>query len=99
MISNIIYGMGESDSDLEDTMEKMCSIGVIPGLRALRTNGINSEQLTSAIGHPEPVTPARAMRLAEMQKTILSKHGLSTLTSVTMCMECGCCDLVPFRDL
>ena len=99
VISNIIYGMGESDSDLEDTMEKMCSIGVIPGLRALRTNGINSEQLTSAIGHPEPVTPARAMRLAEMQKSILSKHGLSTLTSVTMCMECGCCDLVPFRDL
>ena len=99
VISNIIYGMGESDSDLEDAMNRMCSMGVIPGLRALRTNGINSEQLTSAIGHPDPVTPERALRLAELQKDILEKHGMRTMTSVTTCMDCGRCDLVPFRDL
>lgn len=99
VISNIIYGMGESDTDLEEAMDRMCSIGVIPGLRALRTNGINSEQLESAIGHPEPVTPKRAMDLARKQKSILERYGMDTRTSVTMCMECGCCDLVPFRDL
>ena len=99
VISNIIYGLGETDEDLERMMERLCSIGVIPGLRALRTNGINSSQLTEAIGHPEPVTAERALGLVRMQRSILERHGLTTMTSRTMCMECGCCDLVPFRDL
>ena len=99
VISNIIYGMGETDADLSDVMDRPCSMGVIPGLRALRTNGINSIQLTDAIGVPEPITSERALGLARMQKEIMKKHGLTSLSSHTMCMECGCCDLVPFRDL
>lgn len=99
VISNIIYGMGETDVDLSDVMDRLCSMGVIPGLRALRTNGINSIQLTDAIGVPEPITSERALGLARMQKEIMKKHGLTSLSSHTMCMECGCCDLVPFRDL
>lgn len=99
VISNIIYGMGETDADLSDVMDSLCSMGVIPGLRALRTNGINSIQLTDAIGVPEPITSERALGLARMQKEIMKKHGLTSLSSHTMCMECGCCDLVPFRDL
>lgn len=99
VISNIIYGMGETDADLSDVMDRLCSMGVIPGLRALRTNGINSIQLTDAIGVPEPITSERALGLARMQKEIMKKHGLTSLSSHTMCMECGCCDLVPFRDL
>ena len=99
VISNIIYGMGETDADLSDVIDRLCSMGVIPGLRALRTNGINSIQLTDAIGVPEPITSERALGLARMQKEIMKKHGLTSLSSHTMCMECGCCDLVPFRDL
>lgn len=99
VISNIIYGMGETDADLSDVMDRLCSMGVIPGLRALRTNGINSIQLTDAIGVPEPITSERALGLARMQKEVMKKHGLTSLSSHTMCMECGCCDLVPFRDL
>ena len=44
------------------------------------------------------MTPDRAVRLAEIQKAAMKRHGLTTETSVTMCFECGCCDLVPFRD-
>ncbi|MDO5862117.1 MAG: radical SAM protein [Thermoplasmata archaeon] len=99
VVSNIIYGLGETDGDLREAMETLCSIGVIPGLRALRVNRINRESLTAAIGEPVPVTPERALAVARMQKEIMQAHGLTSKTSGTMCMECGCCDLVPFRDL
>lgn len=99
VITNIIYGLGETDEDLRSSMEEICSIGAIPGLRALRVNSLNRDSLLKAIGETEEVTPERAMRLAEMQKSIMERHGLTSRTSGTMCLECGCCDLVPFRDL
>ncbi len=99
VISNIIYGLGETDEDLESAMEELCSMGVIPGLRALRVNSYNREQLAEAIGEQPRVTKERALKLARMQKRIMEEHGLTSLTSRTMCMECGCCDIVPFRDI
>jgi len=98
VVSNIIYGLGETDEDLREAMERICSIGAIPGLRALRVNKYNRENLIKAIGEPVPVTPERAMKVASMQKEIMKEHGLTSKTSGTMCLECGCCDLVPFRD-
>ena len=98
VVSNIIYGMGETDADLDVAMERMCRMGVLPGLRALRVNDINRVRLMEAGIRCEQVTPERAVRLAEMQKAAMRRHGLTTETSVTMCFECGCCDLVPFRD-
>ena len=98
VISNIIYGMGETDADLDVAMERMCRMGVLPGLRALRVNTLNRARLEGAGIRCEPVTPERAVRLAEIQKAAMKRHGLTTETSVTMCFECGCCDLVPFRD-
>lgn len=98
VISNIIYGMGETDADLDVAMERLCSMGVLPGLRALRVNDMNRARLLEAGVRGEQVSPDRAMRLVEMQKSAMRRHGLTTETSVTMCFACKCCDLVPFRD-
>ena len=99
VISNIIYGMGETDADIEEAMERLCSMGVLPGLRALRINPMNAGRMHDAVGDLPEVTVERAVRLARMQKAAMERHGLTTMTSRTMCFECGCCDLVPFRDL
>ena len=48
VVSNIIYGMGETDADLDVAMERMCRMGVLPGLRALRVNDINRVRLMEA---------------------------------------------------
>ena len=97
--SNVIYGMGESDGDLTAIMEKLCSIGVIPGMRALRVNKYNRESLTEAIGVPVPVDPGYMVEIARRQRETMARYGLDTNTCHTMCLECGCCDIVPFRDL
>ena len=97
--SNIIYGFGETDDDVTNAIEELCKIGVIPGLRALRINDYNRQPLIDAVGPLEKSDPDRMVRLAEIQKDLMSRYGLDTRTSKTMCLECGCCDIVPFRDI
>jgi len=96
--SNVIFGMGESDEDLRQTMELLCGLGVIPTVRPLRYNNYNRESLAKAMVDPEPVAPARMIAVAKMQKEIMLHYGLTTQTCQTMCLACRCCDLVPFKD-
>ena len=97
--SNIIYGLGESDDDVMNEMERLASIGIIPGLRALKITSVNMKELTASLGHLVPVSGERMIHLAKEQKRIMLKNGLTTETFRTMCFECQCCDIVPFRDL
>lgn len=97
--SNIIYGLGETDGDIVFTMERLASLGVAPGLRPLRISSATEDRIAEALGDIEPITSARMIRLAKEQKRILSENGLDTRTFHTMCFECTCCDIVPFRDL
>ncbi len=97
--SNIIVGMGESDRNVVDGVEALARLGCVATLRPLRLNDLNRGPMTAALGELETLTPERLLRLAKEQKTILERHGLTSLTLHTMCHECKCCDLVPFRDL
>ena len=97
--SNVIYGFGETDQDVYDVMERLCGIGVIPGLRALRINGINRQSLEESMGRLEKASSDRIIALARKQKEVMARYSLDTRTSRTMCLECGCCDIVPFRDI
>ncbi|MCL1983991.1 MAG: radical SAM protein [Methanomassiliicoccaceae archaeon] len=96
--TNLIFGIGESDGDLENCMEMLASFGCVPGLRAVRVNEMNEKNLKDA-GIVPGITEERMIRLADIQKRILNEYSLTTRTFRTMCFECGCCDLVPFRDL
>lgn len=97
--SNIIFGLGETDGDVEECMRMLCGMDVIPTVRGLRYNNYNRESLAEAIGDQEKVSPERMIRVAKMQKSLLEEYGLDTRSAHTMCLECGCCDIVPFRDL
>ena len=97
--SNIIFGMGETDEELMEMSELLCSKGIIPTLRALRVTSLNRDQLKDAIGDQPPVTPERSIDVANMLKEIMERYDLDTRKCHTMCIECGCCDIIPFRDL
>lgn len=97
--SNVIYGLGETDQDVISMLETLCSMGVIPILRAIRVEGPSKESLELAIGKTVPITTDRSMYLTLEQKKIMEKYGLSSAKCLTMCNKCGCCDLVPFVDL
>jgi len=97
--SNIIVGMGETDANVLAGVENLARLGCIATLRPLRLNDINRGPMTEALGPLEPPSPDRLMRLAREHRRILERHGLTSLTLHTMCHQCKCCDLVPFRDL
>ena len=98
--SNIIYGLGETDDILVQTVEKLAEIGIVPTLRKIRFNEFNKEKIEEALTYKISKTSAdRIIKLALKQKRILEKNGLTTKTFKTMCHKCGCCDIVPFWDI
>ena len=97
--SNLIVGMGESDESALEGVEALAYKGCIAILRPLRLNELNRAAMEEAVGKVEPITADRLLRLAREHRAILERHGLDTRTLRTMCQECRCCDLVPFRDL
>lgn len=97
--SNIIYGMGETDENVLAGCEYLASLGCVATLRPLRLNDLNKPQMEAAVGQLNSVDPERMVRLAQKYKEILIKYNLTTLSFKTMCHECTCCDIVPFRDI
>ena len=96
--SNMIFGMGETDEQMERAMDRLCAMGAVPGIRALRTNRINLGSIGGILEGVDRATPERAVRLAMKQKECMERHGFDSMPLRTMCMGCGCCDLVPFVD-
>jgi biotin synthase-related radical SAM superfamily protein len=97
--TNLLVGLGESDGNLLDGVRYFAERGIVATLRPLRINSFNREPLTEALGPLEPVTPERIVDLATKAKAIMEENGITSKTYHTMCHECGCCDIVPFRDL
>ncbi|MCX6650905.1 MAG: radical SAM protein [Methanomassiliicoccales archaeon] len=97
--SNIIIGLGETDRNVLEGVHALANLGVVPSIRALKVNPTNRLALEKALGKLDPVTPERLIHLNQEAKLILLGHGLTTRTYQTMCHECGCCDIVPFKDL
>ncbi len=95
--SNIIVGLGESDEDLKDIMQRLCSMGVTPTVRGLRINDDIKDDLQRN-GIEEQPSPDRLMAVSRIQKSLMEEYGLKN-TFDTMCLRCTCCDLVPFIDL
>ncbi|NLT36878.1 MAG: radical SAM protein [Methanomassiliicoccus sp.] len=97
--SNIIVGMGETDANILQGVQELASRGCVATLRPLRLNDLNRRPMAEALGTMEELTPERLLRLAREHRRILENNGLTSLTLHTMCHECGCCDIVPFRDI
>lgn len=98
--SNIILGLGESDEDVINTIERLAKLKCTATLRAVRIDDLNREPLSKALGFEvQPVGPERLVRLAHAQKGIFEQYGLNPTSFLTMCHRCVCCDIVPFKDV
>jgi biotin synthase-related radical SAM superfamily protein len=98
--TNILIGLGEEDENVLMGVEFFARMGAVVGIRVLRINDQNYHRIVKALGHEvEKAEPERMVRLAIAQKEILEKYGLSTYSFETMCHKCGCCDIVPFKDV
>jgi biotin synthase-like enzyme len=97
--SNLIFGLGESDSDMIEGIENLAEMGCIATLRKIRIDKGNRADLLKALGDIPETGPERMLALAEEQKKIIERHGLNPQNLQTMCIPCGCCDIMPFGDI
>lgn len=96
--SNVIYGLGETDQDVDMTLERLCRMNVLPVLRMVNINDMNRDRLLAAGVPDERPTVLRSMFLAGLHKSAMKRHGLEPKRFHSMCFSCACCDLVPFVD-
>ena len=93
VFSNFIIGLGESDSSVQEGIETLAKMGVIPILRP-----VNPHPLRVRDCFTDRPSPERILKLAKIEAEILKKHGLDPRLAKTMCLKCTGCDLVPFVD-
>jgi biotin synthase-related radical SAM superfamily protein len=94
VFSNFIIGLGETDKCVEDGVEYLAKMGVIPILRPITIPPERKGELEATRPSAE-----RLLRLTKMAREILDKSGLSVEISETMCLPCTGCDLTPNRDI
>jgi biotin synthase-related radical SAM superfamily protein len=92
--SNFIIGLGETDACVQEGIETLTSMGVIPNLRPISPHPLRKGEI--AVDRPSGY---RLMLLARLNKSALERHGLDVRVAQTMCLPCTGCDLTPQRDL
>jgi biotin synthase-related radical SAM superfamily protein len=92
--SNFIIGLGESDTCVEQGVETLALMGVIPNLRPISAHPLRAGEIL--IDRPDSY---RLLHLARVNKAALERHGLDVRKALTMCLPCTGCDLTPQRDL
>lgn len=98
--TNLLYGLGETTESILNTVEKLAEEGVVPTLRKVKISHLNQKRIEQTLNYKLPVPSAETMvNLAQNQKKILERHGLTTTEFDTMCHQCKCCDIVPFWDV
>jgi biotin synthase-related radical SAM superfamily protein len=90
VFSNVIVGLGETDSELETCVKNLTSLGVIPVLRPLNP-------VADLAGTPRP-SAERLKKIFAIHERALAAAGLDPREARTMCTNCTGCDLVPGRD-
>lgn len=91
VFSNVILGLGESDEELDDCIERLVSLGVVPILRPL-----NPVAGCSALSRPDA---DRLLRASEHLSNALVTSRLDPSVAQSMCGACTGCDVTAWRDL
>jgi len=92
--SNFILGLGETDGCVEEGVETLTALGVIPVLRPISPHPLRKGEI--AVERP---SADRLLRLARLHRDALERHGLDPRKAKTMCLPCTGCDLTPCRDV
>lgn len=91
VFSNVIVGLGETDSEIDTCVDRLVGLGVIPVLRPLNpVAGCRNLARPSA---------ERLTRAARNLLGALERAGLDPSAARSMCGSCTGCDLAAWRDL
>lgn len=90
--SNIIIGLGESDDDILDGVNKLAEMGALSTLYPYDSIGLINENF-------QRPSAERIYNLAIEHKKILERYHLNPLGAKTMCCACAASHLYPGKDI
>ena len=90
VFTNLIFGLGETDEEMNAAVDALCARGIIPSLRPFSPGGDLKDL-------PRPGFK-RFMNLYKHHRAALAANGLDTREAKTMCIACTGCDMVPGLD-
>lgn len=90
--SNIIVGLGETDENVLDGVNRLAEIGALATLYPYDSIGILDNQFKRP-------SAERIYNLALEHKKILEKHRLNPFGAETMCCACAASHLYPGKDI
>ncbi len=90
--SNMIIGLGETDSDILQGVEVLSKMGALSTLYPYDPIGLPNEKFKRP-------SAERIFNLAVEHKKILEKYELNPLGAKTMCCSCAASHLYPGRDI
>jgi len=97
--SSIIVGLGETDADIEQGVETLCRMGIVPTLYPLDPIPGRIEQLLQLTdGKAGRPSAQRLLKLAEIHKEALDRYALDPTQLRTMCPACAASHLMPGID-
>ncbi len=91
--TNIIIGIGETDSSIINGIKFFAKRGIIPNLRPVYQSKYRLEE--TFMHRP---SKERLLYLYENHLKILKKYNLINIKPLSMCSICGGCDLTPQID-
>lgn len=97
VVTTTYIGLGETDEEIENVIEMLCSNGIMPDVKVVKAK-VMIKEMESKMGKLIPTTPERYARIATILKNKMESYGLKPDTYTTMCYGCRLCTLVPFKD-
>ncbi len=89
--SNIILGLGESETEMKQCITQCLENGVIPIIRPLTPS--------AQLSHFTRPSAEDILNISEFLQNELLRFGLYSSAARTMCAKCMGCDLAPMTDL
>jgi biotin synthase-related radical SAM superfamily protein len=97
--TNILLGLGQSDTIIKKGIIFFAKKGIIPILRPLAIIPERKEDLYFVTGGKAARPPKeRILKLSFYLKKVLDKYNLNTLKLKTMCHPCKGCEIVPHYE-
>ncbi|MDR3102377.1 MAG: radical SAM protein [Methanocalculaceae archaeon] len=90
VFTNLIFGLGESDAQMEAAIDNVCRRGIIPAMRPFSPAAELKDRSRPGF--------KRFMNLYAHHRAALATNNLITREAKTMCIACAGCDMVPGRD-
>lgn len=98
VVCTTYIGVGETEEEFLQGIEKICSIGIMPDIKVKKLRGNTLEKVKEKIGEVNTISPEQWCRIVSASKDMMERNDLDARYCSTGCYGCRLCTIVPFKE-